>query len=77
METNQLYVVMWEEYDGYQCTGSDMFYTLDPDKAAEFLHEHPDTKNLTWNPETDMYIYRSYYTWEKMYIDVRVLDEEV
>ena len=73
----QLHVVMWEEYDGYQCTGGDLFYSLDSDKAAEFLHKHHRTNELTWNPETDMYIYRGKYAWEKMYIDVRPMEEEL
>lgn len=77
MEFDRVYVVMWEEYDGYQCTGGDLYMSLDPSKAAEFLHSHPNAENLDWNAETDMYIYRGKYAWEKMYIDIRMLEEEL
>lgn len=72
-----LYVVMWEEWDGTNCRGGDMFYSFDPDKAVEFMHTSDRANGLTWREELDMYVYHGRYAWEKMYVDVRPLDEEV
>lgn len=77
MQSTYLYVVMSESYDGYTCTGSDIFYSLDPDLANDFLHNQVDTEDMTWYEDDEMYRYQSKFSWEKMYVDMRPLNEEL
>lgn len=69
-----LYVVMWENWDGCNSTGGDLYYTLSEEKALEFLHNMERPADMIWHEDLDMYRYMSRYETDKHYIDVREMD---
>jgi hypothetical protein len=73
----EIYVVMWEMYDDYKCTGGDLFMSLDHDNAMSYLGNiFTGDSDLIW--ENDMLIRPiGRYGWEKYYIITRPLDEEL
>lgn len=76
---NFVYVVMWESLHGGDCTGGDIYMSLDYDKAKEFMDKKARIENryeLQWDEEHDMWISRWKYGWDKLYIDSRELDME-
>lgn len=73
----EIYVVMWEDWDEYNtCTGGDMYMSLDKERAENFLKDLVDKKpHLSWRGS--ILGHWSPYEWEKYYIDIRPLDEEL
>lgn len=79
MQSTYLYVAAWEDFNDIDgCVGGDLFYSLDPDLAMDFLRNHPDAQSMVWDEENEMYIERDEYGgWQKLYVDMRPLNEEL
>lgn len=76
----ELYVVMWESWDGVECGGGDLYMSLDFDKAALWLQNKIESEtrfSYDWDDDNEMWISRYEHGWEKMYIDIRELDKEL
>lgn len=75
-----VYVVMWENWDGCSIGGGDSYMSLDYDKAKAFMDKKAAEETdfvYRWDEKNDMWINRNEYFVDKLYIDTRTLDEEL
>ena len=76
---SEIYVVMWESWDGYAVNGGDLYYSLSEDKANAFRDAYAQREydDLIWDEDNEIWIYRSKYVTNKIYTVDRPLDEEL
>lgn len=74
-----VYVVMWESWDGVTCAGDDLYMSLDYTVASIWMHQHVQKQyaNYVWDQCSDIWFSGDKYGWDKYYIDVRPLEEEL
>jgi hypothetical protein len=74
---DRIYLVMWEELDRGECLGGNLYVSLDPQRAEEFMINHCYDTNLVWDEKHDMWVEHWKYGWKKVYIETIPLDEEL